>query len=101
MKIKIEDDFSNIELLDAHVAKMGIEDLWEEFGENGLDGFDYKQLSDWQDKLRPYGQGYNNETLTDVSIDDLVLVELIVDGVDEEYCEELDEMVNNLLCRAN
>jgi hypothetical protein len=51
----LNDDFTNIEQFENEIEKRGFLDLWQSFQTDSENGFDYKQLSDWQEKFAPFG----------------------------------------------
>jgi len=53
--MKLQDDFTNIEEFETEIKNKGIFNLWEQFQEEGLNGLDYPDLANWQEKFKPYG----------------------------------------------
>lgn len=53
--MKINDDFTNMEEFETELKNKGIFELWEQFQDDGLNGMDYKDLNDWQEKFKPFG----------------------------------------------
>jgi len=53
--MKLHDDFTNIEEFENEIKKKGIFELWEQFQEEGENGFDYFQLREWQKRFKPLG----------------------------------------------
>lgn len=51
----LNDDFTNIQEFENEIEKRCFLDLWQSFQTDGENGFDYKQLSDWQEKFAPFG----------------------------------------------
>ena len=53
--MKLNDDFTNIEEFENELKSKGIFELWERFQDDGLNGMDYPDLSNWQEKFKPFG----------------------------------------------
>lgn len=53
--MKVNDDFSNMEEFENEIKKKGFFELWEQFQEEGLNGLDYPDLANWQEKFKPFG----------------------------------------------
>jgi len=53
--MKLHDDFTNIEEFENEIKKKGFFELWEQFQEEGLNGLDYPDLANWQEKFKPFG----------------------------------------------
>jgi hypothetical protein len=51
----LNDDFTNIEQFENEIKNKDFFNLWVRFQTDGEEGFDYKQLSDWQEKFAPFG----------------------------------------------
>jgi hypothetical protein len=51
----LNDDFTNIEQFENEIKNKDFFNLWQRFQTDGENGFDYKQLSDWQEKFAPFG----------------------------------------------
>ena len=51
----LNDDFTNIQEFEKEIENKGFFNLWLIFQSESEDGFDYKQLSDWQEKFAPFG----------------------------------------------
>jgi hypothetical protein len=51
----LNDDFTNIEQFENEIKNKDFFNLWVRFQTDGENGFDYKQLSDWQEKFAPFG----------------------------------------------
>ncbi len=51
----LNDDFTNIEEFENEIKNKDFFNLWLRFQTDGENGFDYKQLSDWQEKFAPFG----------------------------------------------
>jgi hypothetical protein len=51
----LNDDFTNIEQFENEIKNKDFFNLWLRFQTDGENGFDYKQLSDWQEKFAPFG----------------------------------------------
>jgi hypothetical protein len=51
----LNDDFTNIEEFENEIKNKDFFNLWQRFQTDGENGFDYKQLSDWQEKFAPFG----------------------------------------------
>jgi hypothetical protein len=53
--MRLNDDFTNIEQFENEIKNKDFFNLWLRFQTDGENGFDYKQLSDWQEKFAPFG----------------------------------------------
>jgi hypothetical protein len=53
--MRLNDDFTNIEQFENEIKNKDFFNLWVRFQTDGENGFDYKQLSDWQEKFAPFG----------------------------------------------
>ncbi len=53
--MKVDDDFSNMEEFENEIKSKGFFNLWEQFQEEGLNGLDYTDLANWQEKFKPFG----------------------------------------------
>jgi hypothetical protein len=51
----LNDDFTNIQEFENEIKNKDFFNLWQRFQTDGENGFDYKQLSDWQEKFAPFG----------------------------------------------
>jgi hypothetical protein len=51
----LNDDFTNIQEFENEIKNKDFFNLWVRFQTDGENGFDYKQLSDWQEKFAPFG----------------------------------------------
>jgi hypothetical protein len=51
----LNDDFTNIQEFENEIKNKDFFNLWLRFQTDGENGFDYKQLSDWQEKFAPFG----------------------------------------------
>ena len=51
----LNDDFTNIQEFENEIKNKDFFNLWQRFQSDGEEGFDYKQLSDWQEKFAPFG----------------------------------------------
>jgi hypothetical protein len=51
----LNDDFTNIQEFENEIKNKDFFNLWVRFQTEGENGFDYKQLSDWQEKFAPFG----------------------------------------------
>jgi hypothetical protein len=51
----LNDDFTNIQEFETEIKNKDFFNLWLRFQTDGANGFDYKQLSDWQEKFAPFG----------------------------------------------
>lgn len=51
----LNDDFTNIQEFENEIKNKDFFNLWLRFQTDGEEGFDYKQLSDWQEKFAPFG----------------------------------------------
>jgi len=53
--MKLQDDFSNIEEFETEIKSKGFFEIWEQFQDEGANGFEYNQLREWQEKFKPFG----------------------------------------------
>ena len=53
--MKLNDDFTNIEDFETELKRKGIFELWERFQDDGLNGMDYPDLANWQEKFKTFG----------------------------------------------
>jgi len=53
--MKLNDDFTNIEEFEKEIESKGFLELWEQFQDEGANGFDYPDLANWQEKFKPHG----------------------------------------------
>jgi hypothetical protein len=51
----LNDDFTNIQEFENEIKNKDFFNLWLNFQTDGENGFNYKQLSDWQEKFAPFG----------------------------------------------
>ena len=51
----LNDDFTNIQEFENEIKNKDFFNLWQRFQTDGENGFDYKQLNDWQEKFAPFG----------------------------------------------
>lgn len=51
----LNDDFTNIIEFENEIKNKDFFNLWLKFQTDGENGFNYKQLSDWQEKFAPFG----------------------------------------------
>jgi hypothetical protein len=51
----LNEDFTNIQEFENEIKNKDFFNLWQRFQTDGENGFNYKQLSDWQEKFAPFG----------------------------------------------
>lgn len=53
--MKLHDDFTNIEEFEKEIESKGFLELWEQFQDEGANGFGYDELQKWQKVFKPHG----------------------------------------------
>ena len=51
----LNNDFTNIQELENEIKNKDFFALWQRFQTDGENGFDYSELSAWQEKFAPFG----------------------------------------------
>jgi len=53
--MKLNDDFDNLEEFQAEIEERGFLSLWEEFQQEGANGFSWDSLREWENVFKPFG----------------------------------------------
>ncbi len=57
--MKLNDNYDNLEAFEAEIEKRGFTDKWEQFYKEGMNGFTWDSLREWEEIFKPFGLSFD------------------------------------------